>query len=323
MKRFKNILFVSEEPEIICPAFKRAVSLACDNHARLTITDIIPIPNKIYLLKNLLQGREPHDAIIDERRRKIEAILPELPRELDITVKVSIGKPFLEITKAVLRYGYDLIIKSPDTRKNIGASLFGSTDMHLLRKCPCPVWIVASEKDTKIRKILAAVDLESYGDDDELNALNQQILEMSTSLAWNETSQLHIVHAWMVMGDDMLDSRWHKYIESDVQEWITLQKEEVQIKKNEFSSMLYTILHDNDMEALDVRIHMMEGDPEEVIPREVKEKEIDLVVMGTISRTDLAGFFIGSTAETILSRVNRSVLAVKPLGFVSPVTLDE
>jgi len=323
MKRFRNILFVTEKTDIYSPALKRAVSLARGNNARLTISDIVTIPDKVNFLKGLLHGGEPRGAVIDERRREIETIRQELPRELDISVKVFAGRPFLEIIRAVLRHGYDLVIKSPDTRKTLESSLFGSTDMHLLRKCPCPVWIVPSDNNIKIRSILAAVDLESFGDDDELKALNQQILEMSTSLARSEFCRLDIVYAWMVVGAEMLDWPLHKYIDDDIQSWMALQKEDILVKEKEFSSSLHTILHDSGMEDLDVQVHMVEGDPAEVIPREVKERRSDLVIMGTISRTDLAGFFIGSTAETILGQVNSSVLAIKPAGFVSPVTLDE
>ena len=44
-----------------------------------------------------------------------------------------------------------------------------------------------------------------------------------------------------------------------------------------------------------------------------------LLVMGTLCRTGIPGFFIGNTAETILNQVDCSVLTVKPKGFVSPV----
>ena len=53
-----------------------------------------------------------------------------------------------------------------------------------------------------------------------------------------------------------------------------------------------------------------------------KTHDIDLIVMGTIARTGIPGLFIGNTAESILQRVDCSVLAVKPDGFVSPVGLE-
>ncbi len=45
--------------------------------------------------------------------------------------------------------------------------------------------------------------------------------------------------------------------------------------------------------------------------------------MGTVARTGFSAFLIGNTAETILQRLECSVLAVKPDRFVSPVVLEK
>ena len=58
-----------------------------------------------------------------------------------------------------------------------------------------------------------------------------------------------------------------------------------------------------------------------MIPKLAHEKQVDLIVMGTVCRTGIGGFFIGNTAEKILQDVDCSVLTVKPEGFVSPVTV--
>jgi nucleotide-binding universal stress UspA family protein len=49
------------------------------------------------------------------------------------------------------------------------------------------------------------------------------------------------------------------------------------------------------------------------------DKDIDILVMGTVARTGIAGFIIGNTAENILQTVTCSLLARKPNGFISPV----
>jgi nucleotide-binding universal stress UspA family protein len=50
---------------------------------------------------------------------------------------------------------------------------------------------------------------------------------------------------------------------------------------------------------------------------------MDLIIMGTVARTGIPGFLMGNTAETILNRIECSVLAIKPAGFVTPVTLED
>ena len=59
------------------------------------------------------------------------------------------------------------------------------------------------------------------------------------------------------------------------------------------------------------------------IPNLVKRIDADIIVMGTVARTGIPGFFMGNTAETILNQINCSVLAIKPRGFKTPVELED
>ena len=79
-------------------------------------------------------------------------------------------------------------------RSSLSQSLFGSTEMHLMRKCPCPVWITKSNERRHYSQILAAVDPDPS--DAEKTALNLKILKLAGSLAQRESGELHIVHAW-------------------------------------------------------------------------------------------------------------------------------
>lgn len=51
----------------------------------------------------------------------------------------------------------------------------------------------------------------------------------------------------------------------------------------------------------------------------MKSKRIDLVVMGTVGRRGIKGFFMGNTAEKVLNNINCSVLAIKPKGWKTSV----
>ena len=68
--------------------------------------------------------------------------------------------------------------------------------------------------------------------------------------------------------------------------------------------------------------HLVKGWARKEIPALAKQIEADLVVMGTVARTGVPGFIMGNTAETILNQIDCSVLAIKPPGFVTPVTLE-
>ena len=68
----------------------------------------------------------------------------------------------------------------------------------------------------------------------------------------------------------------------------------------------------------DVAVELVRGEPEEAIARFVESQGIDVVVMGTVARTGIAGLVMGNTAERVLQRLRGSVLAVKPPGFRIP-----
>jgi nucleotide-binding universal stress UspA family protein len=52
----------------------------------------------------------------------------------------------------------------------------------------------------------------------------------------------------------------------------------------------------------------------------IEDKKIDVLVMGTVARTGIPGFIIGNTAESVVQQLSCSLLALKPNGFISPVT---
>ena len=69
-------------------------------------------------------------------------------------------------------------------------------------------------------------------------------------------------------------------------------------------------------------MYLIKGEAGRVIPEVAAKNEADLIIMRTLSRSGVAGFLIGNTAEKILHRVDCSVLAVKPDDFVTPVKVS-
>lgn len=52
-----------------------------------------------------------------------------------------------------------------------------------------------------------------------------------------------------------------------------------------------------------------------------RRSRVDLIVMGTVARTGIAGIPMGNTAEAVLDRVDCSYLTVKPERFECPIEL--
>ena len=196
--------------------------------------------------------------------------------------------------------------------------LFGSTDMHLMRKCPCPVWITKPTEHHQNRRILAAVDLDPK--EAVKDVLNRQILEMSTSLAIADCSEVHIMHAWELYGEDILKSPRSGVLNAELN--LMLEKEAVE-RAFWLENLVNHYGAKVDKDAIDYvspQLHLIKGTAKAVIPNKARELDIDLIVMGTVARSGISGFFMGNTAESILHQIDCSVLAIKPPGFVSPVS---
>jgi len=138
MKRFKNILYVAESG-VALKAFHHAVDLAERNNARLTV---ILVMERIPLYLNRLTPHLLRQIRTKELRAALDRLSESVAGRVEVETKIVEGKPFLEVVREVLRTGRDLVIKSADGDVDAVSRLFGTTDMHLLRKCPCPVWLI-------------------------------------------------------------------------------------------------------------------------------------------------------------------------------------
>lgn len=317
MKRFKNILAVIDggpgDPYVI----ERAVALAKVNKARLTFgaTRREDAPASV-LSRGAKLHRELDRLLRKERQAELEqAIRYSRRRRQPARARALEGKPSVAIIQEVLREGRDIVLFS-EGRSTLRNRLFGSTAAHLLRKCPCPVWVLKeAPRHTgrrRVKRVLAAID--SAAVDPVETALNTKILELATSLAHREKAEIHVLHCWSVYGESLLASRGRLRPE----ELSSYRKE----TRQRHQAALDAALSPFEEAGHEVQKHFVKGDPGELIPRLAQKLPADILVMGTVTRTGLDGVFIGNTAEHVLQRLKHSVLAVKPDGFVSPVQAD-
>ncbi|TQV74227.1 universal stress protein, UspA [Exilibacterium tricleocarpae] len=324
MRRFKNILCALSPDADNGTALQRAAALAASNQAQLRVVMVadeiepdLELPTGAPTLADL------RTHFLAAQQQALDSQVARLGENLDVHTRVLMGPAFLEIIRAVLRDQCDLVIKAP-VSGGLLDRVFGSDDMHLLRKCPCPVWLVKPQVGRAYQRIVAPVDVDEFYDEDELNTrhqLNVQILEMASSLALSEFASLHIVAVWRARYESAMQGGFMNMPEEKVGAYVNQVKQQ-------YSDNLDRLLAEvtgsvgQALEYIKPQIHVIKGWPREEIPAFTKSIEADLVVMGTLARSGIPGFLMGNTAETILNRLNCSVLAVKPEGFVSPVTLS-
>jgi nucleotide-binding universal stress UspA family protein len=59
-------------------------------------------------------------------------------------------------------------------------------------------------------------------------------------------------------------------------------------------------------------VYFRKGYPARAILEYVESPQPDILVMGTVCKTDVGGLLVGNTADMVLRQVNCSVLAIKP-----------
>jgi nucleotide-binding universal stress UspA family protein len=309
MKRFQNILLVvPADGTDMGPAMERATELAIRNSARLTLTSTVAEVPKRRAKRARRQGLDLQAVLVGDRRGQLERLAETYGSDdLSITVSIGLGVPFVETIRRVLTNDHDLVI----TPEEAGLTGFTAETKHLLRKCPCPVWVIRPSR-TQHLKILAAIG----PNEEDSEPLNELIMDLAISLAVLEDGEFDVVHTWVMEGESSLRSSPYVSIPSKEVDVM------VKITRDEHSEALNALVGRYDLSSVSHTIHLIKGVPEKVIPSMVVENNTDLIVMGTVARTGIAGLVIGNTAERILDTVDCSVLAVKPAGFATPVTID-
>jgi len=301
MTPFRRILVSVTATDANHPALDQAMELAAHMPARITVVDMVPhVPDRA----RRFVTDQVEQELVDHRWALLHAIAAA--RGVPVGTTLLRGDtPAIALIREVQAGGYDLLIRSHGVADPTRS--FGPIDMQLLRKCPCPVWLASPSARPRPRRIMAAID--AGGPDAGEIALNHAILDTAVTLRDLECAHLAVVYAWSAFGYEFLQRRMN---EADLKALI------------EATGTAATRDLERAISALGARragvdALTLEGEPTEALPDYAESHSIDLVVMGTVARTGLAGLLMGNTAERILTRLHGSVLAIKPAGFVSPV----
>jgi|TARA_R110000868_G_scaffold320720_3_gene581684 nucleotide-binding universal stress UspA family protein len=309
MQRFKNILSYVNLALDEHPALERGVRLARHNNARLTVMTVIEEhPAQAHTILRSLHVKDALETIEHEYRDQLNKLVqPVRDAGFAVDTVVAYGSTFIEIIRLTLKHRHDLVIKSVSSEGIFHRTFFGSTDMHLLRKCPTPLWLIKPEEPGTFRRIL--VPLDPTLEDGTKHDLGMNLLKLATSLAEMDGADLMIIHAWRAYEEEKIRTHMdQKHFAEYLHKWE---------QKSSRCVWNFVSVFGSDIK-LD-SIHLVQGEPGFVIPKFAKDHDVDLLVMGTLGRLSQQGLFIGDTAERILDRIESSVLAVKPTGFISPV----
>jgi universal stress protein E len=313
MARFKHILVAASPGILEVPVLKKAARLAEAHGARLTVLDVVePIPARRRIVHADGRSFDIEAMVIDDQRRRLGETIDSADAA-GAVAEVVAGKPFVEVTRFAMANDCDLVIVGESLPVEDRMRVVASDVAQLVRACPTPVWVMCPSTARKLR-VLALVDPEPL--DEVRDSLNDSILDLATSVTRWGDGELHVAHAWQVVGESTMRSSLHWDLsEDEVDAMIQEVREEAEAKLERLAAR-------HGVPRLGGQTHLIKGAPAEVLPELADRLDINLIVMGTVARRGLIGLIMGNTAETIMRAVRCSILTVKPDGFVSPVSTD-
>jgi universal stress protein E len=309
MKRFKNILvgvdltwgdqFVADE--LVPPtaaAIERALWLARLNSAKLLFFYAVDASAATQRLIRENHGLEKN--VLDQARSALaEVVARAWDKGITAQNQVVFGKCWVEIIRQVLRDQHDLVVVGTRRLGAVLGFLMGSTGIKLLRKCPCPVWVTQPQENQRIKSILVAHDLRPVGD---------LAMQLGASMAELHGAELHVLHS--VEYSDLAYLLPPNLATERISADRRNAKQHIEEQLNAFEL------------TQPAQVRLVTECPDIAILDHIGRHHVDLLVMGTLSHTGVSGLITGNMAERLLPRIPCSVLAVKPDGFVSPITLE-
>jgi nucleotide-binding universal stress UspA family protein len=302
-------------------ALHAAAALADRHGATLEVLACIEPPHDIGVLARLA-GRGAEDILGDlaaRRRNDVQAaIAAHLPGR-QVALHVRRGKTFVEVVRHVIAQDVDFVVKTAEPLTGLDRFLFASTDQHLLRKCPCPVWLQTAGAAAAPRRVLAAVDVDAWDADEPetLDALNARVIDTACRIAAPDAAEVIVLHAWDAVGEGVV---WAFSSTGDARAAAEAYVNDViAARRRALERVIEDAAARHGPGAPRLRASLVRGAPERVIEEESRAQAVEVVVMGTVARTGMSGVFIGNTAENIINSLACPVLAVKPEGFVSPL----
>ncbi len=271
--------------------------------------DIINVIRKPFFGEKWLrtQIEETLASLASEKTQHLDSVVERFQQAgiTDAHRSLLEGKSSDEITKYALSHDIDLVIRYRKGAASKRRGMVGQTAYKLLGICPVPVLLVAPEQPVEPNSVLACVDLN-----DDLT-LNSKIVSIARAIKLNPEQQPNVLYCWDLFGHEFLK---HRMNSQEYDEMVQRIEAEQRLRFDEMIRQL-------GLDASKPGIDMVFGPPQYAIPDYSDQHNADLVVMATVAPRSFGNKLLGSTVENTLHDLKCSILAIKPDGFESPLSL--
>ena len=289
----QHILVVIEPDADSQPALDRAKDLAklADCRLELLLADHTPYLDDGFYFDptQAKQLRQEHG---QARLQELETLAEPLRENgLEVSCTTAWGNPPNgEVIARISEANPSLVIKATRHHSKVSRLLLSNTDWELIRNCAAPLLMVKSGSWAATPVILTSVD--PYHVHDKPAALDSSLIAAAQYLARLSKGEVHLFHsdwvpplagAYALVHDEALDKK-----------------------------ILTDMASDNGIDT--THCHWSSDEIVKALPAVVEKNNVDVVVMGSMSRSKIDQLLIGSTAERVLDNLECDVLLLRPGG---------
>lgn len=303
--KYERIVVVSDGLRSSEPTHATGLNLAKKHGASVTLVDTIQPPSTASRWFST-SASEVFEMVLADKEERLEKYAENFRAAgIETVTKILFGKSSEAITREVIASDASLVVRYMKGVRSKFPGVVGNTARSLMRTCPAPVLLVGSEAIDQPR-VLACLDGEHDGKE------NGSIISESIRMADNNKN-LYGLYCWEMYGGEMIEKRMSP------KAW----KESLEYTERMYRKVYDRLFEKHDTSAFKNGIRMENGQPSFVIPEVCSHENIDVVVMCTATMNHPLRRFFGSTVEAVLEKLPCSLLAVKPIGFVSPLATEE
>ena len=306
MHTVSNILAGTDFSESAEAALIEAHRIASSVGANLTVLHVVH-DELVEILKQKLGM--PEAELLQLASERLDKHLHELLGETEnVKTEILIGCPFIELFRATKNHAADLLVLGSGGSETDGVHA-GILARRCVRKVPCKVLLVRKRQREPFSQVVACVDFSEN---------SNEAIELAAQVAHQDGAELHLLHVCRPVvpsvhgergafaGTKFFDISLPPYPEMDY----------AQKQKDKLDELGAELLGEK-FPDLKIESHVFTDGhrPSHGIVAFLKDRDAELVVLGTRGRTGVRSLLIGTTAERIVDHSPCSVLAIKPPGF--------
>ena len=139
--RYHRILVALDDSAAAALAFRHAVGIAREQHARLTLLTVVPTPSS----RVAATGIAPSELLADmqaEADARLRALASGAPGDVSLTTVLRQGDPTAEILAVLSDDSFDLLCMGARGRGWLATTVLGSVSAAVLHRSPTPVMVL-------------------------------------------------------------------------------------------------------------------------------------------------------------------------------------